>query len=144
MNKKRQELSEQLRQISFKIDQEISELRKQNPVSSNNNNNSASSSLAKKREPVGTTANYEGISSSSGTRTKTQESSMVKSVHHPQKEPLTNSRDIMNSSRDGGMSSRAETGTSSRVRDHRAPPPKSHYGPFNTQCIFMEQPKSLL
>ena len=47
LNKKRQELSEQLKQISFKIDQEISELRKQNHVSAHNN--SASSSIAKKR-----------------------------------------------------------------------------------------------
>ena len=72
---------------------------------------------------------------------------MIKSAHHPhpQKESLNTSKDIMNASRDGGISSRNETiGTSSRMRDHRVPPPKVHSGPFNTQCIFMEQPKSLL
>ena len=48
-NKKRQELSDQLRQISIKIDQEIHELRKQN---TNARNNSTSSSVAKKRESL--------------------------------------------------------------------------------------------
>lgn len=49
LNKKRQELSDQLKQISSKIDQEISELRKQNNAASGSN----SSSLAKKRESSG-------------------------------------------------------------------------------------------
>lgn len=46
INKKRQELSDQLKQISFKIDQEINELRKQNNIAGGGSTNS---SLAKKR-----------------------------------------------------------------------------------------------
>ena len=45
-------------------------------------------------------------------------------------------RETLNSSRDGGLSSRGG------VREHRQP--KIHTGPFNTQCIFMEPPRTLL
>jgi 5'-AMP-activated protein kinase catalytic alpha subunit len=61
INKKRQELSEQLKQISIKIDKEIHDLRKQNNAASNTPN----SSVAKKRDSI-------GPSFTSSSRPKTQ------------------------------------------------------------------------
>jgi len=63
-NKKRQELSDQLKQISIKIDKEIHDLRKQNP-SNASGTYSASNSISKTRESIAITNSYVPISNRS-------------------------------------------------------------------------------
>ena len=109
INKKRQELSEQLKQISIKIDKEIYDLRKQNNTSSNN---TPTSSIAKKRDSVGT-------SFASSSRPKTQEASV--SLKSNSKDPFSttkesNPREHLNVSKDSMNVSR-EVASSSKDKE---------------------------
>ncbi len=92
INKKRQELSDQLKQISIKIDKEIHDLRKQN------NNTSATvttptTSVSKKRDSI-------GPSFTSSSRPKTQENSISLTMKSNSKDPFNTSRDPQNPAKD--------------------------------------------
>ena len=121
LNKKRQQLSDQLKQISVKIDQEIHELRKQSIPG----NASTNSSLSKRRQSFG---GPPALSS----RIKTQQTSIV----------LKSSRETINQAK--CYNSKDSVVNNSKVKESINKVPKVHTGPFNTQCIFMQSAKCLL
>lgn len=85
MNKKRQELSDQLKQISIKIDKEIHDLRKQNP-NNGSGTYSASNSISKTRESIPATNSYVPITN----RPKNQEGSVTSKSSS--KDPFSSSK----------------------------------------------------
>lgn len=91
INKKRQELSDQLKQISIKIDKEIHDLRKQN----NNTGGvtTPTTSVSKKRDSIGPTF-------TSSSRPKTQENSLSLTMKSNSKDPFNTSRDPQNPSKE--------------------------------------------
>lgn len=129
LNKKRQELSDQLKQISIKIDQEILELRKQN----NNlaTNSVVSTSTNKKRESLGPTIQSIQVSSTTN-RTKTQDSFGFVNIS-----TSNGSKDALNQSKDHYGNTRERISSSYKDTSQKLTAPKVHLGPFNTQCIFM-------
>ena len=121
VNKKRQELSDQLKQISVKIDKEILELRKQNngPTGSMNN----SMTMNSKNE-----ANHSGIHSlnpSAQSNRNRRTDSLNLSQNFFKETPKSNPSQLV-----GSPNNQVYSHSQQNV-------PKVHVGPFNTRCLFM-------
>ena len=125
VNKKRQELSDQLKQISVKIDKEILELRKQNNGPGGSMNTSMT--MNSKRDDSG----IHSLNPSSQNRGRRTDSlNMSQNVGQQYRETpkssMGNSSMIVTSPNNQGYTNSQQQNT-----------PKVHVGPFNTRCLFM-------
>ena len=128
VSKRRQELSDQLKQISLKIDKEILELRKQH----NGEEKSKTNSIGKQRESLGGYSNQ---------RVRTTENSLT-NKHPTRRDSTSRERESFNAPRESSYSSSKEKAGYPKGNSTQ-PAPKVHAGPFNAHCVFLENARAL-